>query len=354
MTKVIFHTKTISTISGKPITSTATYNHAVGIADRSDHSVLFVHEEPPESIKNMFDEYEVLDARTPAGKVFEAIRQARRYSDSSSEWRYISSYHYVPSISGYLSDLYWVLDANENPRKIIMPRDSSALNYVVNPIFRKIANQSDLALQTFHPASPDKYGDRTRYVKNGAVIPDNIAGNPSRFDSEALKMVWSGTKDGTLLVVKALSLMDTPMPIDFYGSSRGEEALAEELGISEYVNVVGEVPYQSVLDELPNYSLGICTFPDRQDFYYAHPLKIGEYLSHGLIPVLSDFPGNRAMAKDAGVYTDPEPAKLASTLEGIRNMSNHMLRSMSEVSVRRSGEIDWKIERDWFAKHALS
>lgn len=351
MVKAIYHTLSIWSINDEPITSKTVFNHAVSIGKKADKSILFTHTDPPSEIKSKFDTTKIISGSTPFTRIINSVRSANNLIDGD-DWRYISTYHYEPSLSAYLCCADWILDANENPRKMTISHNSSKLNYIINPIFRRIANKAKVSVQTSHPASPDRYGEETRYVSNGAVTKNMPELPVEKFNNK--KMVWSGAKKGTEIALEALSMMDDPITIDIYGDVPDHMKDVQDLGIDNYVNFKGRVPHKKILSELPHYTMGLCTLPRRQDFVYAHPLKIGEYLANGVIPIMSDFPGMRAMARGTGIYTDPEPEQVASSIETIMELNKDDLRERAHECQSRAIEISWEKERDWFAEQALN
>jgi glycosyltransferase involved in cell wall biosynthesis len=185
-----------------------------------------------------------------------------------------------------------------------------------------------------------------------SLVDDEL--NETQFERGNRKMVWAGVKDGVDIVVKALAEMSDPIPFDIYGSV-GEELQREiaDRGLADLVTCHGTVKNSTVLSVLEDYAFGLCVLPPRQDNVHAYPIKVGEYLANGVIPVMSDFPGMKDMARGAGTYTDPDPADLSKTLDRLAAFDADELRTLSECALERSRQINWIDERHWFAEQAI-
>jgi glycosyltransferase involved in cell wall biosynthesis len=155
------------------------------------------------------------------------------------------------------------------------------------------------------------------------------------------------------LVLQAMAHLESGVALDVYGRTYEETvAYAESLNISGGLTFHGRKPHPEVIEALKSAHVGLSTYPQRQDWFYSYPIKIGEYLASGTIPLASDFPGARAVASGAGVYTNPKAEAIAERLRRLCNIDEKRFSDMQGSCRRRAEAISWREERAWFAKQA--
>lgn len=352
--RVIYYIPVFPTIHKEIIKSSTRYNHALALANQTDESVLITRDHAPTEIVSEFTEYHCLGGGTMSKQVRESRSIVSQY-EADRDLRLVTSFNYVPALTGYLSDMTWVVDALDNPRQYVLHEGTSYINYLINPFLRWIIDQADIVVHTPHPSTPDKYGNEQRYVRNGApVFLVDSELNEKRFERNRRRMVWSGVKEGIDIVLDALEQMSEPIPFDIYGPVEKDfERELTDRGFSDLVNCHGAVKNSIILSVLDEYTFGLCILPPRQDNVYAYPIKVGEYIANGVIPVMSDFPGMRDMVRGAGTYTSPRPDELAQILDRLNALGVDELRTLSSEAVERSRAISWEEERNWFAKQVL-
>jgi glycosyltransferase involved in cell wall biosynthesis len=118
------------------------------------------------------------------------------------------------------------------------------------------------------------------------------------------------------------------------------------------LNFHGPQPNKEVIDSIEQADVGFCLLTEETDWYYAHPIKIGEYLAGGTIPIASAFPGIQQLTRDAGILIKPDHNEVAEAIETIAT-DNELRHTLGERARERARALDWRDEREWFAKQAL-
>jgi glycosyltransferase involved in cell wall biosynthesis len=94
--------------------------------------------------------------------------------------------------------------------------------------------------------------------------------------------------------------------------------------------------------------IAYCVLPPRTDWRYAPPIKVGEALAGGTVPLLSDFPGNHQLAADAGEYVDPDENAITGRIDQLAGLSDAEFRAKGEAARARGEEVSWsKIRREF-------
>lgn len=93
--------------------------------------------------------------------------------------------------------------------------------------------------------------------------------------------------------------------------------LIEELGISNEVRMVGQVPYEEALQIMKESAVGVVTLLENPNYTNTLPTKMFEYMLAGLPVVCSNFPLWQEIVSSAecGLVVDPEsPEEIASAI----------------------------------------
>lgn len=175
---------------------------------------------------------------------------------------------------------------------------------------------------------------------------------------EPLKVAWIGSPRldrGGSILLEALLQSDAEVHVDVVGEDYEETAAkATVLGVDSSLTFLGRQSHSDALERARNSHVGFAVLPSRPDWRFATPIKVGDYLATGTIPVMSDFPGMRYMAGGCGYYVDPDPSALATTLEGIAALSNSELETEYQRVVDRANQIDWSRVRTQIATEVLT
>lgn len=123
------------------------------------------------------------------------------------------------------------------------------------------------------------------------------------------------------------------------------KGLAQEVGVEEKVDFVGFVPPSKVAGYLASAQAAVLPLPDNvMSRHFTSPLKLFEYMAHGVPIVASDLPTVREIltdGKDAVLVKAGDPKALA---EGIRKALEdpRWAARLSAAALRRAGEYTWE------------
>ncbi|MFC7157491.1 glycosyltransferase [Halomarina halobia] len=305
----------------------------------------------------------VLGDITSGKHVLERTLQARRIVNTvrdrsaDGDVTYVTEFTYAQVLSGYLSNAKWVVDVFDDPLQLSIRRPIYSPHQITSRMLLRVIDRADVVVTTLHPDGPRSHlGRSTRFALNGS--PVSSITHERKPTQPPLRCVWVGKTGrgwGIESLLEALTYVDTDLVVDVYGEPTSRaEAVSAELGLSDQVRFHGNVSHEQVCRSIEKAHVGLCTLTAFDDFRYAYPIKIGEYLAAGAIPVMSDFPGMRTLAREAGVYTDPTPRDIATALRGIAAMSADELEQLAVLARERAEDISWENERERFAEHVFS
>lgn len=327
------------------IASTTRYNHAVAIGEAADSGLLITYpEEPPEAIADLYANTVVLDSQNPLMRAAEACRLVESNLDANGV--FLTTFHYAPAYAGWRAARRWVVDVYDDPHQYLYdnPRTYHQVCARALPL---LLNRADRAVHTVHPSTPHTYSSDRRFAVNGAPT-DLIEPNPQRERAGPIRAIWNSSHAAGLdIVLEGLSSSSVSVKLDVFGVDVDESNFGSGLSVRSH----GRVPHQAVLDILTTADIGFCVLPKRLDWNYAFPIRIGEYLAGGVIPIASDFPGIRHLLRDVGVRTSPTAAGVASAIETVK--SGGSVASMKRRARKRATEISWTKEREWFVSQVL-
>jgi glycosyltransferase involved in cell wall biosynthesis len=244
-----------------------------------------------------------------------------------------------------------VLDVFDDPYQLIYHNPLTYHEVGVRLVAR-ILNRAERAVYTVHPSTPHTFGKEKRFAVNGADVSGIEPRERSGAD-DSLRGVCAGVKGGMDVLLRALQKSGVDIEVDVYGSiSPEDERLANELGLGEHVTFHGPSDHDDVTRTIEEADVGFCLLPRKTDWYYAHPIKIGEYLAGGTIPMGSAYPGIRQLARDVGIYVENDAESVAEKLTHLSEHSDHRTKLQSRCR-QRAAAIDWRDERAWFARQAL-
>jgi glycosyltransferase involved in cell wall biosynthesis len=336
-----------------PIPSTTRYQHALGIGEHTSESVLLTHDAPPPQIADVYEDVHLMTGN-PARRVWQATRILNELSEDDTT--VITSGQYEPTLAGYLSNQRWVADIYDDPIQGILHYPRS-YHEILSRIRQRLLSYGDRRVYTLHPLHPrvDDTDGAARFTLNGAAtgfldgtINDLTA--PLKFVQVGKTMTDSGL--GTVL--RALSNLSGAFEFDIFGeSNRSLERLIDDLGLNAYVTVHGRTPHAETRSAVEDAHIGFCVLNERADWRYQYPIKIGEYMAAGTVPLLSNFTGLRQLAKTAGIYATPTVASITDCLKYISQLSNHEYRRRAKKSRAQAETIAWANERAWFAHQAI-
>jgi glycosyltransferase involved in cell wall biosynthesis len=325
---------------------TTRYNHALAVADQPSHSTLITYPtRPPAEIATAHDDVVVLSSANPLRRAREASRVAEACLDADGV--FLTTFHYAPALAGFLADRRWVIDVYDDPIQYVYNRPRS-LHELSARGLSLLLGRADRAVHTVHPSTPRVYTENPRFAVNGA--PTTLFPSPEPSSTgEKLRAVCASSHDkGLETTLRGIDQSGVSTHVDVFGAENPSFDVPDRGGLDAQFH--GHQPHERVIETLGNADLGFCVLPNRPDWRYAHPIRIGEYLASGTVPVGSDFPGIRELARDAGVYVSPDADSVATALQGLWYSD---IAERKERAMERAKRIPWTEERDWFAQQVL-
>jgi len=334
--------------------STTRYNHARALIENFDQVHLISQYNPPDKLKDRFESVRLVPEPNSVGSVLAnlstRVNTLNRLNRDNDIKLNLTTFHYLPAISGYISDLPWVVDMYDDPSQFAF--NEGAHHHFGIKVLNFLLNSSDGGLITLHPNFSQNYKFEKIYLMNGSpsdrVIPPSNH-EEGRFKSnkeDGISAVWlgkTGIKDGMRILIDSLNQVDVHVDVDVFGTPyERSKTYAEEKSVDDALHFHGYVPHDELVKNLYKWDVGLCILPRREDWLYSYPIKVGEYMSAGMVPVVSDFPGINRMVGSAGFKVDPIPEELSSTLEEISNLDSKEWQEMSKNSRDRAETIAWR------------
>ena len=130
-------------------------------------------------------------------------------------------------------------------------------------------------------------------------------------------------------------------------------ALREKINFTHYADIIDNVKFTGFLPsndawKLTRHSLfGFCLLKPKPNYMGSLPTKVMEYISLGIIPVLSDFPFYRHFFKEIPyiIFVDPDNPKLiADEMITYFNKNKENIPAIKKTLVDKSKNFDWKYE----------
>lgn len=333
----------------------AHYNHAQAITSESERSILLSNNEIPEDIKRGSDECYVVDGKSPLAKARSAFDHISRLPVTDTT--VITSFHYEAAAAGWLSSrqgYHWVVDLNDPPiqYRLNNPRTH---HQVTSRVLERLVDRAHHGIHASSPDTPHCYGQKQSYLPNGTPAASI---SPSYSSRDEIEMVFVGSpraERGGKLLIDSLDALQEPPVVDIYGNIDEEMFnIISKSSVEENIRLHGRVKHETALQAVRNADVGYCVLPPRSDWKYATNIKVGEYLAGGTIPIISDYPGMRYLAKDSGVYTQPSKHDIAKSIKEVQNMSSEDRKDLARHARERAEEVSWERIRKKFAEYALS
>ena len=350
MAELIYYIKNIPDIE-----SVTQYNHALGIAEYDSDSTLLTHQQPPEPIQEQYEVIEVLNAETPIGRVANAVRFVNDAVERTSETLLLTAGQIEPVVAGRLSRAHWVVDLYDDPLQGIK-NDPLSRHQITDRIVKRLVANAPLGVNTLHVDAHNKAGIKKQYCINGA--PTTLIDHRIPERTKPLRAVVAGKvtlKKGMNIVIDGLAATDVDVVIEAYGEVNGEtERYCRRAGVKDRVRFHGQTQHAEVMEAVSDAHAGLCVLPAREDWKYHYPIKLGEYLAGGTVPIASDFPAFRELCGDSGIYVTPSADGVARGIEEFDSLSSKKYRNWSQAARRRGEEVRWKRVRTAFTSKCRS
>ena len=340
-------------------TNTTMYRHAQIIGKKHTESVLITESDYPDEIGSLYKDVIVVGDGTGhrrGNKLYEVI------SDVSSTVRIlnrkiggsgiiVTTIGLKPILTGYLSNSYWVADVYDDPIQFAYTHRGSKIHLGSAVLQRYLISKSDLLYLTLHPETSLTGRNNIEYGINGAPISQfSSIEKPNRNPLQVIAIGKIQPNTGIERALKGVRKADSPVNLRLYGEENEEvRKMIKNTGISDQVKHYGKARHQEVLKALQKSHVGLCLLPERGDWMYAYPIKVGEYLASGTIPLCSELPGMVKMVDGNGFCFQPKPETIAKHLDRLALMPDDEFLNLSLSCRDRAEEISWKVAQDHFA-----
>lgn len=351
MASVIYYGRTIPDNK-----STARYNHALAIGEEFDGAILITHDSPPKEIISQYSENYELGMRSNVGEelsaVYEGFSLLQGLSKIKSIDAVISTFHYSQATASFLfsniSGTEWIVDVYDHPMQFAWDNPNSNIHRFTASGLQSLLNHADMGINAFHPKTPFALGREKAFVMNGSYV-ENLQPKYGKFKRGRLSAIAVGKTQldhGMKIILDALSFTSVNVDLDIFGESfEASEVYAEDLELDDMVTFHGHVDNNLVKKEILEADVGFCILPPREDYLYSYPIKCGEYMAAGTIPIVSDFPSLRHLCQDSAVYSDPNPEKLARSIDALTSQSQESKCHRSDLARKRAEAISWENQR---------
>lgn len=339
MTDVVAYYPTIPEIE-----STMRYQHAKALCDSTADVLFCTHSDLPGDLRPE-------DTKIISGGTVDRAREAASIVSDADPGVCITSYHYEAATAGYLarrkSNLTWAVDVFEVPAQYRLNHPVHSYHNLTSRCLDRLLDTADIGIHSNHEDSSHTFG-RERYFM-GCSAPVDLL-DPAPVDHDTPELVWVGSPRwdrGGEILVGALERLSTPLSVTVLG--RIDERVCERLQATNHDTVhVGRRSHETCLTAISHADIGYCVLPDRSDWKYAYPTKVGEYLAGGTIPLVSTHPGPTDSSAYAGVAVDPDPASVAAALQDLADMDPVQRTQMQQAARKRAEAMPWADTREQF------
>lgn len=338
------------------IYSTDRYQHALALCEGFDETHLISNNEIPDTLVECASSTTILGFDS----VFRLARGAFRAAKTTvgPDGLFLTSPHYESGLAGMLSRVRpssptWVCDVYETPAQYRLNNPRSFYQIAARGLAGGM-KAAPHAIHSMHYGTPYKYGVNRFFLPNGAPVSKV---DPIYERNDPLQLVWVGSPRpdrGGDLLVDALQRLDVPLQLDIFGEEH--QTLVDDLSETpENIEVThhGYSDHELCLKATADADLAYCVLPPRTDWLYAPPIKVGEALAGGTVPLVSNFPGSRFIADDAGEYVEPVSADIAASIRHYANMSDSMFHERSRQARDRAESVSWSSIRGQFSNLML-
>ncbi|NUB93228.1 glycosyltransferase [Haloterrigena sp. SYSU A121-1] len=339
--------------------STDRYQHALSVAEYAEESHLISNNSVPEVLSERATSTTILSSEGVLARGREAAATARELV--GSDGLFVTSYHYEAALAGLLAGRpsfvpsgsrekpTWVADIYESPAQYRLNQPHS-YHRVTAIGLATLLKSAPYGIHSVHPNTPYQYGQTRSFLNNGAPV-DQVTPTFSRNDP--LRIVWVGSPRsdrGGSILADALTRVDAEIKLDIYGQADDEFVRTlDRVGDRHDVTLHGHVEHSACLRAIEMADVGYGVLPRRKDWRYAPPIKVGEYLAGGTIPLVSQLPGTVQIAGPAGWYVTPTDEAAARAIDMLAGMAVDKFTTCAEAARNRAEAISWRRLRSEFA-----
>jgi hypothetical protein len=349
MTHIIYYITKVPNVF-----STTRYNHALGIAEQYKNTTLITHSPPPEKIESNYSYVEVIDRRSTPQRLIKATQIIKDNYSTNPDLHLVTTGQFEPVLVGQYVEVEWTVDLYDDPFQGIY--NSKLSNHqIIGRLKQKLIKSAPRGVNTLHPDAQNQAGKQRFYCINGAPIENVRPKYPTL--EPPLKIVLAGKtklEKGMDIVINGLRKTDSQVYLDAFGeTNKNTRNYAKDAGVRNYINFHGNTHHSDVINSIINAHVGICILPDRPDWRFHYPIKVGEYLAAGTIPLVTNLPGLRKMCQSSAEYVDPLGKEVSERLDRLAKYSTKNFKERAYEARARGEKLSWKSVRKKFAQKLI-
>ena len=335
------------------IFSTDRYQHALSLIEYFEEAHLISNNPIPDPLSEEATSTIVL---TESSVIALSRAAAAEAQSRAKDGIFLTSPHFEAVLSGSITAMtqksspIWVADVYETPAQYRLNEPYSTYQITARGL-AGIMKFAPHGIHSVHPDTPYQYGRERTFVNNGSPVSRVT---PEYHRSDTPHIVWVGSPRldrGGALLFDALHQIDSSVKLDIFGQER-KEVLDKLDGLPPKHEVThhGWTSHDVCLQSTTEADIAYGVLPPRTDWVYAPLIKIGEALAGGTIPLISDFPGNRQLAADAGEYVNPSGDEIAQKIDWLASLSDSEFQAKSKTARARGEAVGWSKIREEFAQ----
>lgn len=192
----------------------------------------------------------------------------------------------------------------------------------------------------------------TSYIPNGIDFSlcnlELIKKNISQINTP-LKLLYIGSIDKNrqmLEMIDAINEVNSDFVLDIFSSSENSEMdkIKEITKQNNKIRLRNSVPFNEIFNIIPNYDIGLGIIPNTPLYSVASPIKVMEYASNGVIPLINDLPEYiRLFDENSAFFTKFDKTHITSTIESIiKTDKNKLIEKKQNLLKLAQAKLDYK------------
>ena len=146
-----------------------------------------------------------------------------------------------------------------------------------------------------------------------------------------LKLLYIGSIDKNrqvLEIIEAINEVNGDFILDIFSPSNNSEVdnIKEITKQNNKIRLNKSIPFNEIFNILPKYDIGIGIIPNTPLYSVSSPIKVMEYASNGVIPLINDLPEYTRLFDDNNAFfTTFDKRQITNTIESIIKMNQNKL-----------------------------
>lgn len=199
----------------------------------------------------------------------------------------------------------------------------------------------------------------TSYIPNGIDFSlcnlELIKKNISQINTP-LKLLYIGSIDKNrqmLEIIESINEVKGDFILDIFSPSNNNEvdSIKKIATQNDKIRLKDSKPFKEMINIIPNYDIGLGIIPNTPLYSVASPIKVMEYASNGVIPLINDLPEYiRLFDEKSAFFTKFDKTHIISTIESIiKTDKNKLIEKKQNLLKLAQAKLDYKnITKDVF------